>query len=150
MISGTPHWNNLYNCLCMDPPGVVQVTDTAALYSGTGVIYLVFIFKVRELGACWVVHEKWLIAKNRLETLGKAREIQNKCNGKLPQWSSSYDSTPNSGSLGLIPGWGTRTYMLQPRVPMPQLKIPHASTKTQCSQNKQTKNQCNGGIWLFI
>ena len=35
--------------------------------------------------------------------------------------------TPNAGDLGLIPGQGTRSPILQP-------KIPHASTKTQCSQ----------------
>ena len=30
---------------------------------------------------------------------------------------------PNAGDLGLIPGWGSRSYMLQ-------LKIPHAAAKT--------------------
>ena len=35
--------------------------------------------------------------------------------------------TPNAGDLGLIPGQATRS-------PILQLKIPHASTKTQCSQ----------------
>ena len=34
--------------------------------------------------------------------------------------------TPNAGNLGLIPGWGTMSLT-------PQLKIPHATTKTQCS-----------------
>ncbi|TEA41399.1 hypothetical protein DBR06_SOUSAS7910076, partial [Sousa chinensis] len=33
---------------------------------------------------------------------------------------------PNAGGPGLIPDWGTRSHM-------PQLKIPHAATKTQCS-----------------
>ncbi|TEA37546.1 hypothetical protein DBR06_SOUSAS27610003, partial [Sousa chinensis] len=36
---------------------------------------------------------------------------------------------PNAGGLGLIPGWGIRSHMLQLRVPMPQLKIPHATTE---------------------
>ena len=36
---------------------------------------------------------------------------------------------PNAGSLGLIPGQGTRSHMLQLRAPMPQLKIPHKATK---------------------
>ena len=34
---------------------------------------------------------------------------------------------PNAGGLGSIPGQGTRSHMLQ-------LKIPHAATKTQRSQ----------------
>ena len=43
---------------------------------------------------------------------------------------------PNAGGLGLIPGQRTRSYLLQLRAPMPQLKIPHASTMTLCSQIK--------------
>ena len=49
--------------------------------------------------------------------------------------------TPNVGGPGSIPGPGTRSHMLQLRVCMPQLKIPHvatkiprAATKTRCSQ----------------
>ena len=34
---------------------------------------------------------------------------------------------PNSGGPGSIPGWGTRSHMLQ-------LKIPHSATKTWHSQ----------------
>ena len=34
---------------------------------------------------------------------------------------------PNAGALGSIPGQGTRSHM-------PQLMIPHAATKTWCSQ----------------
>ena len=34
---------------------------------------------------------------------------------------------PNAGSLGSIPGQGTRSHMLQ-------LKIPYAAMKTQCNQ----------------
>ena len=36
---------------------------------------------------------------------------------------------PNAGGLGLIPGWGTRSLMLQQRAHMPQLKSSHAATK---------------------
>ena len=39
--------------------------------------------------------------------------------------------SPNAGGLGLIPGQGTRSHMLQLRVHMPQLKTPHATRKTQ-------------------
>ena len=42
--------------------------------------------------------------------------------------------TSNAGGLGLNPGEGTRTYRMQLRVHMLQLKIPHATAKTQCSQ----------------
>jgi len=33
---------------------------------------------------------------------------------------------PSAGGPGLIPSQGTRSHMLQLRVHMPQLKIPHA------------------------
>ena len=44
--------------------------------------------------------------------------------------------TPPSkaGGLGSVPGLGTRSYMPQRRVHTPQLKIPHATTKTPSSQ----------------
>ena len=38
---------------------------------------------------------------------------------------------PNAGSLGLIPGLGTRSHMPQLRVLMPQLKILNATMKTE-------------------
>ena len=39
--------------------------------------------------------------------------------------------TPNAGGLDSLPGQGTKSHM-------PQVKILHATTKTQCSQtNKQ-------------
>ena len=41
--------------------------------------------------------------------------------------------TPNTGSSGLIPGQGAGSCMLQLRVCMLQLKIPHATTKTENS-----------------
>ncbi|TEA33101.1 hypothetical protein DBR06_SOUSAS18610013, partial [Sousa chinensis] len=37
--------------------------------------------------------------------------------------------TPNAGGPGSISGQGTRSHMLQLRVRMLQLKIPHATTK---------------------
>ena len=42
--------------------------------------------------------------------------------------------TANAGGLGLIPGQGTRSHMVQLRICMLQLKILHAATKTWCSQ----------------
>ena len=41
---------------------------------------------------------------------------------------------PNAEGQGSIPGWGTRSHMPQLRVRVLQLKIPHATTKTRCSQ----------------
>ena len=41
---------------------------------------------------------------------------------------------PNAGGLGLIPGQGIRSHMMQLRVRMPHLKIPHATARTWCSQ----------------
>ncbi|TEA32556.1 hypothetical protein DBR06_SOUSAS4910043, partial [Sousa chinensis] len=43
---------------------------------------------------------------------------------------------PKAGGPGSIPGQGTRAYMLQLRVCMPQLKIPHAATKDSMPQLK--------------
>ena len=41
---------------------------------------------------------------------------------------------PNAESPGLIPGQGTRSHMLQLKIPRATRKIPHAATKTQHSQ----------------
>ena len=41
---------------------------------------------------------------------------------------------PNAGGPGSIPGQGTRAHMPQLRDCMPHVKVPHATTKTQCSQ----------------
>ena len=41
---------------------------------------------------------------------------------------------PNAGVLGLSLGEGTRSHMVQLRIHVTQLKIPHAETKTWCSQ----------------
>ena len=38
-------------------------------------------------------------------------------------------SLPMQGAQGSIPGQGTRSYMLQLRVHMPELKIPHTAKK---------------------
>ncbi|TEA22649.1 hypothetical protein DBR06_SOUSAS14710042, partial [Sousa chinensis] len=40
---------------------------------------------------------------------------------------------PNAGGPGAIPGQGTRSHMLQLRVHVPQLKLPHAATKILCA-----------------
>ena len=49
---------------------------------------------------------------------------------------------PNARVLGSIPGQGTRSHMQQLRVLMPQLKTPHAVTKTWHSQiNKYLKRK---------
>ena len=37
---------------------------------------------------------------------------------------------PNAGGPGSIPGQGTRSHVPQLSVPVQQLKIPHAATKT--------------------
>ena len=55
------------------------------------------------------------------------------------QWLRLYN--PCVGSPGLIPGQGTRSHMLQPRVHMLQLKIPHTTTRTGGSQHRQTETQ---------
>ena len=51
----------------------------------------------------------------------------------LPWWSSGWLWVPIARGTGLIPGWGTRSHMLQLRIHLPPLKILHASSKTQCS-----------------
>ena len=55
---------------------------------------------------------------------------------------------PNAGGLGSIPGQGTRSHMPQLRARMPQLKTPHAATKTRRSQInkylKKLKNENSG------
>ena len=43
--------------------------------------------------------------------------------------------TPNAGGPGSIPGQGTRSHMPQLRIRMPQLKIPHATTKDPMCRN---------------
>ena len=60
--------------------------------------------------------------------------------------------TPNTGGPGSIPGQGTRSHMPQLGVLMPQLKIPHAATKTKLSQINIKKKKKSGGAgdcWLL-
>ena len=57
------------------------------------------------------------------------------------KWIRLHD--PKAGSWGSVPGQGTRSYILQLRVHMPQLKTLHAATKTQHSQmNIYWKEKC--------
>ena len=51
---------------------------------------------------------------------------------------------PNAGS----PDQGTRSHMLQLRVCMPQLKIPHATMKTQC--NEINKYFLETGVFDYV
>ena len=44
---------------------------------------------------------------------------------------------PNAGGPGSIPDQGTQSFMLQLRVCVPQLKLPHAATQAQHSQKKK-------------
>ena len=64
----------------------------------------------------------------------------------LPWWLSGEDSALSmQAAQGLIPGRGTRSHMPQLEVHMlqllrpwvPQVKIPHAATKTQHNQSKK-------------
>ena len=59
----------------------------------------------------------------------------------------------NAGGLGSIPGQGTRSHMLQLRVHMPQLKIPHTTTKTWHSQIsnffKKDNQQTSGQLLIY-
>ena len=50
----------------------------------------------------------------------------------MVQWLRLH--APNAGALGSILGQGTRSHMPQVTVYMPWLKIPCATTKSQCSQ----------------
>ena len=51
--------------------------------------------------------------------------IKKKNTSQVVQWLRK--CSPNAGGPGLIPGQGTRSQMPQLRVPMRQLKIPHAA-----------------------
>ena len=63
----------------------------------------------------------------------KTKYIQNSLRTSLVvQWLRLCLS--NTGGPSSIPGQGTRSYTLHLRVRMPQLKIPHVTTKTQHSQ----------------
>ena len=49
----------------------------------------------------------------------------------MVQWLRLH--APKAGGWGSIPDEGTRFHMPQLRVCLPQLNIPHAAIKTQCS-----------------
>ena len=70
--------------------------------------------------------------RKKLEYIEWDKEIQRRAERDFPrglvQWLRLH--APNAGDLGLIPGLGTRSHMLQPRVCMLQLKILHAATKS--------------------
>ena len=51
--------------------------------------------------------------------------------------------TPNAGGLGLIPGQGTRSHILQ-------LKILHAATNSCCCQINKLKKKKKGSIAKII
>ena len=55
------------------------------------------------------------------------KERKKERTSQVVQWLRLH--APNAAGLGLIPGQGTRSCMLQLRVHMPQLKIPNATTK---------------------
>ena len=67
-----------------------------------------------------LVREKW--TKSPTEIVSKTSLVV--------QWLRLH--APNAGSLGSIPGWGTRSHM-------PQLKILHEATNTQHSQINKNK-----------
>ena len=48
---------------------------------------------------------------------------------------------PDAGGSDSIPGQGTRSHMLQPRIHMPQLKMLHAATKMEDPTNKTNSTQ---------
>ena len=68
---------------------------------------------------------------------------------------------PNAGGPGLIPDWGIKCHVLQPRVCMPQLKDLPFTTKLQCSQinwkinknkywkKKKSSVEMHENYWVF-
>ena len=62
-----------------------------------------------------------------LDTYLKETKILIQGTSLLVQWQRFH--APSAGGPGSIPGQGTRSHILQLRVRMPQLKIPHAATK---------------------
>ena len=95
--------------------------------------------------------------------LGKCGQRTWTCVSSLMGWETSLLAqglrlhTPNAGGLGLIPGEGTRSHMLQLKVCRLQLKIPHAAMKIEDSTclnysriNKQQKptTGCSNYLWV--
>ena len=57
----------------------------------------------------------------------------------MAQWLRLH--TPNAGGLSSIPGWRTRSHMLQLSVCMPQLEILHATVMIPCAPTKTQHTQ---------
>ena len=55
---------------------------------------------------------------------------------------------PNAEGPGSIPGQGTRSHMLHLSGCVPQLKISHATAKTQWSQTKKQRAELGSRLWL--
>ena len=74
---------------------------------------------------------------NKKKTLEPVLDMKVKVhrNFLMVQWLRL--QAPNVGGPDSIPSQGTRSHMLQPRVHMPQLKIPHAANKTWYVQINQ-------------
>ena len=73
------------------------------------------------------------------ETTGRIHIPQQRgTRGTFPVVQGLRLHAPNAGGPGLTPGQGTRSHM-------PPLKIPHATTKTLCSQIN-LKNKKKGGL----
>ena len=66
-------------------------------------------------------------------------EIQKRGTSLVVQWLRL--CVPNAGGPGLIPAQGTRSHMLQLRVSMLQLKIPHAASKDATCHNEDRRSR---------
>ena len=76
---------------------------------------------------------------NYIQQLGtdhQGKESGKECTGASlgVQWLRLH--TPNAGGLGVIPGWGTRSCMLQLTVRMPQLRPSAAKINKYLKQNE--------------
>ena len=67
----------------------------------------------------------------------------------VAQWVRA--RVPSAGGLGSTPGQGTRSYMQQPRIHMPQLKVLHSTPKSWHSQVNKYFLKVDGDIiWLHL
>ena len=73
--------------------------------------------------------------------LGQGSRMRISGTSLVVQWLRLH--APNAGGLGSMPDQETRSFMLQLRVRMPQLKIPNAATKAWCSQKSKFKKKKN-------
>ena len=78
---------------------------------------------------------------NLLENLNQLKNIWG--TSLVVQWLTLH--TPSAGGPGSIPGQGTIYQMLQLRVRMLQLKIPHAATKILNQQRRSCVPQLRPG-----